>query len=129
MIILFIITLFLTFIIIRTLAYSFHDMKNYGTKNEKSKTLTGYLRIKTGYDWHHFHFGILILLITLSFILTSGFNTLSVIFLAIGISMMIDQSVPIIDRKSNYFHFKNVIISIIFHIIVSLLAIIIFLNF
>lgn len=129
MLALFIAALFLTFIIVRVLAYSFHDMKNYGTKKERSKTLTGYLRIKTGYDWHHFHFGILILLITSPFILILGFNNLSVIFLAIGISMVLDQSVPIIDRKSNYFHLKNVIISFIFHMVVSLLAIVISLNF
>ena len=52
----FILTLFLTLIIIRFLAYTFHDIKNYGTKKEKSFTLTGYLRKKTGYDFHHFHF-------------------------------------------------------------------------
>lgn len=128
MLVLFIVILFLTFIIVRFLAYSFHDMKNYGTKNERSKTLTGYLRIKTGYDWHHFHFGILILLITMPFILIFGYNALSITFLAIGISMTIDQSVPIVDRKINYFHLKNVIISFIFHIIVSLVAVFIYLR-
>lgn len=123
MIALFVISLFLTFILVRFLAYNLHDMKNYGTKNEKSKTLTGYLRIKTGLDLHHFHFGILILLITILLILWLGLNSPLIVFLAIGTSLIIDQSVPIINKKSNYFHAKNLITSLIFHIIVSVLAI------
>ena len=124
----FIISLFLTFILIRTLAYSLHDMKNYGTKSERSKTVTGWLRIKTGFDWHHFHFGLLILFIIVPVILITGFGTLKVIILAIGISMTIDQTIPIIDRKSNYFHLKNLLISFLFHLLVSLIALLIYLS-
>ena len=118
MILYFIIPLFLTFLIIRILAYSFHDFENYATKNEKSKTFTGWLRIKTGFDWHHFYFGILILLITLSFILLFGLIKFNVVLLAVGISMVVDQIVPIINRKANYFSFKNLLMSFIFHIVV-----------
>jgi len=126
MLILFIISLFLTFLIVRTIAYSFHDMKNYGTKKEKSKTITGWLRIKTGFDWHHFHFGGIIFIISLTLILIIGLNKWLTILLAIGISMLIDQAVPIVDRKSNYFHIKNFIISLIFHIVVAIFAFLIY---
>ncbi len=121
----FITSLFLTFLVVRVTAYSFHDMKNYGTKREKSKTITGYLRVKTGYDWHHFHFGIIICAITLFLILLFSINNLLAVFLGIGISMIVDQCVPIIDKKSNYFHKKNLAISFTFHIIIGLIAIII----
>lgn len=123
MIILFISTLFLTFAIVRILAHRFHDVKNYGTKREKSKTLTGYLRVKTGYDWHHFHFGILILLIVLPLLAVHGLTNFLVIFLAMGISMIIDQSTPIVDKRIGYFHIKNLLVSFIFHVLVSLMAI------
>jgi len=122
----FLIVLFSTFLITRTTAHLLHDMKNYGTKKERSKTITGLLRRKTGFDWHHFHLGILILIITIALILIIGFNNLSIIFLAIGISMTIDQAVPIVNRKTNYFHTKNLIISLIFHIIISLIALTIY---
>lgn len=128
MIITFIVSLFLTFIVIRVSAYSFHDMKNYGTKNEKSKTLTGWLRIKTGFDWHHFHLGLLTLLIIIPIIFITDFGTLKVIILAAGISMTIDQAVPIINRKSNYFRIRNLLISFIFHLIISIVALIIYLQ-
>ena len=122
----FIISLFLTFGIIRFSAYFFHDMKNYGTKNENSKTLTGLLRTKTGFDWHHFHFGLLILVIIIPIIFIAGFSTLKVIILAIGISMTIDQIVSILNKKSNYFHIKNLSISFIFHLIISIIALIVY---
>jgi hypothetical protein len=125
MIITFIVSLFLTFIIVRILAYCFHDMKNYGTKNEKSKTITGLLRIKTGFDWHHFHFGILILIMVLPILFVFGLTKLNVILLAIGISMVIDQAVPIVYRKSNYFRLKNLLISFMFHVLISIIAILI----
>lgn len=124
MILYFIIPLFLTFLIIRILAYAFHDMKNYGTKEEKSKTFTGWLRVQTSFDWHHFHFGIIILLFTIISIFFFNFIRINLILLAIGISMVIDQAVPIVDRKSNYFHLKNLSISFLFHVVVTIISII-----
>jgi hypothetical protein len=100
-------------------------MKNYGTKNEKSKTITGWLRVKTGFDWHHFHLGIILLIILIPVIIAYGINQLNVILLAISISLIIDQMVPIVDKKSNYFHFKNLLISFIFHLFILITALLI----
>lgn len=126
MIFYFIVPLFITFLIIRSLAYRFHDMKNYGTEKERSKTITGWIRVKTRFDWHHFHFGIIILLVTFVYIFLFNITKANLIFLAIGTSMIIDQAVPIIYRKSNYFHVKNLLISFIFHIIIAILSVIVF---
>jgi uncharacterized membrane protein len=122
----FILTLFLTFIIVRILAYIYHDRRNYGTKKEKSLTLTGYLRKKTGYDFHHFHFGLIILIITLILIWILKINMVLIIMLGISLSMILDQIIPFFNRKSNYFSKQNFIISLIFHIILSILALIIY---
>ena len=89
----FILALFVTFVVTRTFAHKFHDMKNYGTKKERSNTITGILREKTNYDWHHFHLGIIILLIVIPIILLKGLGNIGAIFLAIGISLFIDQFV------------------------------------
>ena len=67
--ILFNLSLILTFIITRITAHRFHDYKNYGVKREKSKTLTAILRNITKKNIHHIHLGIFILIIDLIFIL------------------------------------------------------------
>jgi len=125
MIILFISTLFLTLLLVRIGAHKFHDMENYGTKDDRSRTITGFLRIKTGKDWHHIHFGLILLLIASPIILLYGLTTISVILLAIGLSLVADQITPLIDRKSNYFHKNKLILSIIFHLIIAGIAILI----
>jgi hypothetical protein len=121
---LFLVVLFLTFAITRILAHLFHDKENYGTKNENSKTLTGLIRKKTGFDIHHFHFGILILILTLLSLIVYPANQLTAIFLAIGISLTIDQLIPMIDGKSNYFHNRNILISLASHILVAAISLI-----
>ncbi len=128
MIYLFIFSLFLTFFVVRIWAHSAHDMKNYGTKKEKSKTVTGWLRIKTGFDWHHFHFGIIISILILFWVLFFGFSKLNVILMAIGLSMISDQIVPIVDRKRNYFHIKNLLTSFLFHVLISIIAIAVYIS-
>lgn len=122
----FIAAFFLTFVIVRVLAYILHDAKGYGTKRERSWTLTGYLRVKTGYDWHHFHLGSMISIIVVVLVSMLGANSILLGALGVGVSMIIDQSVPIIDRKSNYFHIKNLVVSFIFHALVAVLAVIIY---
>ena len=125
---LFLLSLFTTLFVIRLFAYKLHDMKNYdqfNPKNSNAKTITGLLRRKTGFDWHHIHFGLIILLFVVPFILFIGINKISIIFLAMGLSMVIDQATPLVNRKSNYFSRKNLIISLMFHIISGLIAIII----
>lgn len=120
MLYLFSISLLATLIITRAFAYKFHDMKNYGTKSDKSKTITGYLRKITGKDIHHYHIGILILLIAIPSILLNGYNNSNIMFLAIGLSLFADQIVPAMNREKNYFHKSQLMISIALHLIVMI---------
>jgi hypothetical protein len=101
-------------------------MENYGTRNEKSKTLTGLLRNKTGFDFHHIHFGFLLLLITLIYILILSVDKLSILSLAISLSLIFDQLLPWLDM-GNYFSDKMLAISVIFHMIIALISTIIYL--
>jgi len=126
MIKLFLTSLFLTLIILRVVTHNFHDMENYGTRNEKSKTLTGLLRNKTGFDFHHIHFGFLLLLITLIYILILSVDKLSILSLAISLSLIFDQLLPWLDM-GNYFSDKMLAISVIFHMIIALISTIIYL--
>ncbi len=125
-IILFIISLFGTLLIVRVLTHKFHDMANYdrfNPRNSKAKTITGWLRRETGFDWHHIHFGFIILIFAILWIVMGGLTFINVIFLGISLSLIVDQITPLIDRKSNYFSKEKLIISIMFHIIISLIAI------
>jgi hypothetical protein len=117
--------LFLTLLITRIFAHNFHDMKKYGTKQEKSKTLTGLLRRITGVDIHHYYFGILILIIVLPTFLFQT-NHINIAFLAIGISLFIDQAIPILDKKICYFDRRTILLSVASHIIISIFSIIFF---
>jgi len=118
MIQIFLIALWLTFIITRVGAHLLHDRKTYGLKNEKSKTLSGWLRRKTSYDWHHIHFGGIILIICLIFILLLGVTTISIILFAIGLSLIFDQILPLLGY-GDYFGIRMIICAILFHIIIS----------
>jgi len=123
MIALFLVALWLTLLITRIIAHNLHDMKNYGTLNEKSKTPTGLLRKITGWDIHHIHIGLPILVVILPFIIIYGLSDITVILLAISLSFIADQTIPLIDRKSNYFHKSKLMISIIFHLMISIIII------
>ena len=127
MIALFITTLFLTLLITRIFAHLFHDAKNYGTLKEKSKTLTFIFRKYTGIDVHHIHIGFILLPIGIILILINGVTSLSVLALSIGLSLIADQIVPLLNRKFNYFKKEAIISSLIIHIIISLVAISIYL--
>ncbi len=117
----FLISLFATFIIIRIFSHLWHDMETYGTPEEKSKTITCWLRKKTGFDFHHLHFGILILVFIIPLILLNSFNIILIIFLGIGLSLVTDQIVPLIFRKICYFSNTGIISSIILHLITALI--------
>lgn len=121
----FLIALFSTLIIVRVGAHLLHDFKNYGTRHEKSRTPTAFLRNKIGLDIHHIHFGFLILIIDLILFLIFGGKTIIFILLGIGLSLILDQITPLIDKKSCYFSKSKLLISIIFHIIVALITIIV----
>ena len=124
----FLISLFTTLIIVRIFSHLWHDIETYGTPEEKSKTITCWLRRKTGFDFHHLHFGILILIIIFPLILINGFNILLIIFLAIGLSLVTDQIVPLIFRKICYFSRTGIVSSIILHLIVALIFYLIKIN-
>ena len=47
MIIPFVTMLFITFVFVRVLAHILHDHEGYGNGEDKSKTITGWLRRKT----------------------------------------------------------------------------------
>jgi len=122
LILIFLTSLFLTLLVVRLIAYNFHDMHNYdrsNPRNSKARTITGRLRRRTGYDWHHFHLGLLILIIVLPIIYFRGLDITMTILLGSGLSLTIDQLTPIVNKKSNYFNKKNMSTSIIFHIIVG----------
>ena len=120
--VIFIIFLFMTFIISRLGAYTLHDHEGYKIKNEKSKTLTGIVRRKSGLDIHHIHFGIIILLLVIPFVLIKGVHLISTILLSVGISLFIDQIVPYIFKKTDYFSFRDFLVSLFLHIFVALIV-------
>lgn len=123
MIILFISTLFLTFFIVRILTHLLHDQKNYGTPFDKSKTFTHFLRKYTKIDWHHIHIGFIILFITLLFGILKGLSNITIIFIAISSSLILDQIAPLFGF-GNYFSRKMIKVSLILHIILSVIVII-----
>lgn len=125
---LFNLSLIITLILTRTSAHLFHDYKNYGTKKEKSKTVTGWLRIKLKKDIHHFHLGLLIFVLILPLIFFFGVSKIKIIFLGIGLSLIIDQITPILDNKKNYFKKEQIFTSIVGHLIVVALSFFIFGN-
>lgn len=119
MILLFLISSWITLIITRIISHKFHDRKNYGTKKENSKTITGWLRRKTRLDWHHIHIGIIILFIScLLFILKE--NLLFLISSGIGTSLILDQIFPLMNF-GDYFSKKMAWISIFLHLLISLI--------
>lgn len=129
MIIEFIIALFGTLLLIRVLAHRYHDMETYDKKNPRTsqaKTITGWMRRKTGFDWHHIHFGFIILIATIISFFVFRFNRINIIFLAIGLSMISDQITPLIDDKSNYFSKRKLMLSIFTHVFIALIAILLF---
>ncbi|MEM3113353.1 MAG: hypothetical protein QXI33_02930 [Candidatus Pacearchaeota archaeon] len=123
MIKLFITTLFITFFITRFGAILLHDHEGYKNKQERSKTLTGIIRRKTGIDFHHIHLGAIILFMLFPFIVIYGINTINLIISAIGISLFIDQIVPYTFRKIKYFSIKDFFISLFLHIILALIIV------
>ena len=119
----FLLALWITFLTIRPLSHFLHDRKNYGTQNESSKTLTGYLRRKTKKDIHHIHIGII--LIAISFLLF-GIKELFFFYLLMGIgtSLVLDQILPLM-KLGDYFDKKMVFASVLLHLVGSTIILII----
>lgn len=115
-------SLFLTFFIARAVAHKFHDMKNYGTRLENSKTLTGFIRKNTGLDIHHFHFGVSIFIFSIFFFYLNINYNISIVLFGISLSLIADQIVPFFYKNFNYFSKKCVIISLSLHLFILLIA-------
>ena len=122
MIFIFLISLFSTFAIVRFWAHIGHDMNMYGTRHESSKTLTGWLRKKTGFDWHHIHFGIIIFIIASFWIYFSKVSSINISLLGVGLSMILDQISPLLNM-GNYFSKKMIFVALLLHIITASIAI------
>jgi hypothetical protein len=122
----FLIVLFITFLIARVGSHYLHDPEAYinrqwkGKKFDKSKTITGILRRMTGYDVHHIHIGIFLLVLSIPLILVYGWNLINLIILAVGLSLFLDQIAPLIF-DIGYNSKKAVLISIILHLITILI--------
>ena len=124
MINLFLTCLFTTFIIVRVITHTLHDRENYGTKLESSKTVTGWLRRKTCFDWHHIHLGFVLLIVSLGLIFYKITN-FSIILFAVSLSLIADQILPLLGF-GNYFSKKMIVGAIILHLIIAVIAIMIF---
>ena len=119
--ILFVLVLILTFVVVRMFAHFLHDGENYSDyakyNNEKVRTFTSLLRQATGVNWHHIHFGIIIFITVIVLLFLGYVNVSSVIFLAISVSLILDQIVPLLDL-GNYFSLPILIVAMLLHLIV-----------
>lgn len=114
--ILFSISLLLTFVITRILTHSLHDVDNYN-----SGTITGRIRQNTNFDFHHIHFGIIILIVLL--ILNFFFdinNIVLLIFLGISISLILDQLFPLL-KICCYFSKFGIGVAILLHLLLLII--------
>ena len=105
-----------TFLITRFLTHKLHNKKNYN-----SNTLTGLIRRKSNFDFHHIHFGIIILFILLFLNFFFVINLiLNYIFYAISLSLIADQLFPLL-KIYDYFERKSIIVAIILHLIIIII--------
>ena len=119
----FIIALFVTLVVVRVAAYALHDRQGYGTRGETSKTPTGWLRRTTGFDWHHAHLGMVLVFISLCSIVLVDLTKSNLVFFAIGLSLVLDQIVPLVNKRVDYFDARGLITSIGFHIVAALISV------
>jgi hypothetical protein len=115
---LFIAVLFLSLIFIRLRA----EYKKKG-----HTTLTSFLKRITKLEIHHIHFGILWVIITSIWIYFAGINLVNLAGLAIGVSFIADEIVFAIiylkiKKENIYYTKRSLIISIILHIIISVIV-------
>lgn len=114
--ILFSISLVLTFLITRTLTHSLHDINNYN-----SRTITGRIREKTNFDFHHIHFGIIILILLLILNFFFDMNKIVfLIFLGISISLILDQLFSLL-KICCYFSKFGIGVAILLHLLLLII--------
>ncbi len=115
----FVLSLIITFAIVRSWAYFGYRANDYFDNEDNPHTITGWLRIKTGFNWHSIHFAAIIFFIASLLIYSKGFTSINSLILGISSSMILDQIFPLIGNW-NYFSKKMFIISILLHFIVAL---------
>ncbi len=106
-----------TFLITRTLTHLLHR-----PKAKRAYTPTWFIRKKIGKDIHHIHIGFLLVLISIYIYFVSQ-NTFFIV-LAIGLSFIADQILPLL-KFMDYFELKGILGAIILHIIIGGIAIIV----
>ena len=117
---LFLIFLWLTFIIIRPISHLLTDRRNYGTKKDKSKTLTGWLRKRYRVDLHHIHLGLTLLLIVLFSRISYDWGPFLIGLFGVSISLILDQILPLL-KMGNYFEIKMILGSLLLHLLITIL--------
>ncbi|MEK6924890.1 MAG: hypothetical protein AABW71_01485 [Nanoarchaeota archaeon] len=121
----FVLSLIVTFLILRSWAYSGYRANNYFDNEDNPNTIIGWLRIKTGFGWHLIHFSALIFFIASLLIYSQGFTFFNKIILGICTSMILDQIFPLIGNW-DYFSKKMFVIATLLHIITIILSIKVF---
>ncbi len=124
MINIFLFSLLLTFLLVRMGAHYLHDKKNYNTKKEKSRTITFWLRRKTGYNIHHIHIGLLMILIILPLIIFKELTIVLIGALGVSLSLIADQTLPLFSKNISYFDKKNLIAATLLHLLIITIALI-----
>lgn len=116
------IALVVTFLLTRIFTHTFHDYEN--PENYNKNTLTGHLREASGLEIHHFHFGLLILLISLILYYFLFYISLTQfkILLGISLSLIFDQILPIFNLL-DYFEFTSILFAISFHLFLLIFSI------
>lgn len=116
------------FISVRFFAHLFHDASAYsgvhwkGRNNDRSATLTGFLRRKTGIDVHHFHMGICLLFLLSGTLYFQDMTPLLAFLLGVGLSMTLDQIFCAVTFKE-YLGLSSFLTSLFLHGAIVLLTI------
>ena len=117
----FIIALILTLVLVRLFSGLLHDTENYSddktSNSEQIKTVTSLLRQTTGFDFHHIHIGVFLIILVLVLMIIGYINLASVTLLAIGTSLIADQLFPLLDL-GNYFLWPMTLLAILLHAII-----------
>lgn len=120
----FVTSLILTFLASRSWAYFGYKSNDYFDNEDNPHTITGWLRIKTGFNWHSIHFAAIIFFVASLLIYSNGFNAINSLILGISSSMVLDQIFPLVGNW-NYFSKKMLAIAVLLHFIVTLVSIIV----
>ena len=131
MIKLFIASLFSTFFVTRILTNKLHDKGGSNINEDKSKTLTGMIRRKTNIDIHHFHLGIAALLLSLVLIWIKDISSFLIFSLGVSISLIADDLTLFLRKELNYpsdryFEKRIAFESFVLHVVIVIVAVIIF---